>query len=362
MRLIDATSLPRAMICGGSINLDVPSTYEPLSESVIEGNAAHKLAEMVLKGLISNPQDMVDRQINNNFIVTDDMAENIEEVLYRLAARQLPIYTELNTDWFCITGRADFVQYSEKTRTIFIDDLKYGWRIVEPENNWTLISHAIGCAMKYGWQFDTICLTIHQPRPWHRDGQMRSWTIGIHQLRAFERQITERFNALPSEFVTSPACYKCKGLSVCEAARQAALNAVDISTAPYVETLRGDQIAYEIVTLERALTAIEHRLDAIRALAEEKLRSGKETVRGFGLEKAFGKSRWKPFVTVDTVKAITGIDATERRLMTLTAAKKAGIPEAVIETLKFRPETGFKLVRQDIDKTAKKLLQPQPKG
>ncbi len=356
--LVNATSLPRLMNCGGSFVLDVRSDEMP-SDDLIEGNAAHTVLQHTFHKQC-NPYDLIGQRVNNNFTVTDEMVDFLSPVIANIMQRGLQIATEYNTDWqvlsgWNITGRCDIFQYNYQTATLHIDDLKYGWRLIEPEMNWTLISHAISVASRQNYPIDRIILTIHQPRPFHKDGKSREWTLDRQQLIELNNRVVQRFNTLDNTLQTGPHCYKCGGLAVCPAARQAGLNAVDVAVSGYHENLSGTELGYEMIMLERAADAIKQRLSALESLAEANLKKG-QLVQGFSLGTSIGKTRWLDTATIDGLQAITGKRLVEEKLMTPAAAKRAGVPEAIVDAMSHRPATGFKLVREDLDKTAKKLL------
>jgi hypothetical protein len=358
--LVNATSLPRLMNCGGSFVLDTSNERDNVqSDDLIEGNAAHKVVQTVIAER-RRATDLIGVKVNNNFIVTDDMVDFLLPVIQTIERRNLLTATEYNTDWnvtagWNISGRCDVFQFDYDTETVFIDDLKYGWRIVEPEMNWTLVSHAIGIAFKNNYPVSRAVLTIHQPRPFHKEGKSREWIIDRAQLIELNAAVVQRFNTFDNTLKTGPHCYKCGGLAVCPAARQAGLNAIDVAVSGYHENLDGVQLGYEMIMLERAADAIKQRLTALESLADSKLRKG-EPVQGFALGNSVGKTRWHETATPAALQMLTGIKATEEKQLSPAAYKKAGAPEAIVDSMSYRPNTGMKLVKEDLDKKAKKLL------
>ena len=359
---VNATSLPRLMHCGGSLTLDREAPDKLPSDDVIEGNAAHRVVQEVFSKRVK-PHAFIGQKVNNNYIVTDDMVEYLDPIISKVQARGLHVYPEINTNWdilpdrFGVNGRADWFQFDAVTGTLYIDDLKYGWRLVQPENNWTLISHAIAFAIRNpSLIVNHVVFTIHQPRPFHPDGFSREWRVTGEELRSvYYKRIFNRFSTLDNTLTTGDHCYKCAGLAVCPAARQAGLNGVDISVSGYSENLSGEELGYEMIVLERAADIIKQRLDALESLALSRIKSG-QPVAHWDTEPSIGKTTWIETATPETLEALTGVKMTEPKMITPAAAIRAGVPEETVKLWSHRPARGFKLVRSDLQKKAKKLL------
>lgn len=146
MLTLIATNLPRFVACNGSIRIDAVPPFESNDTMRQEGNAAHWLIEQVFKqrhGL----DELVDRKAPNGYTITGEMVEHVTPFLEAIRGKgQVEIETSYGDgQLFQVNGRADWIGLDGKH--LNIDDFKYGWSIVEPEKNWTLLSHA------FGWLF-----------------------------------------------------------------------------------------------------------------------------------------------------------------------------------------------------------------
>jgi hypothetical protein len=222
------SSAARWMACPGSIPLsaDLPDTS---SASADEGTAAHQLAELMLKG--EPLPDYVD--VNGvAWEVTDEMVGAVEVyvnecrriirmhlgVLFRIETR-LDL-SHIGLDF----GTADFVAYDPRTQTVYTRDLKYGQRhVVEAEQNAQQLIYASGAANlhhDYGVKF--VDVGIVQPRAYHRDGPVRSWTIGDGDLIEFELEVKAAAEATrkpDAPLVAGEHCLFCKAAAICPAKR-----------------------------------------------------------------------------------------------------------------------------------------------
>src|SRR5207253_5531368 len=127
---------------------------------------------------------------------------------------------EVRIDWMTksgiwIRGQYD-AAYVDKQGRLCIDDLKYGWGIVEVEENWQIIGYAIGEVIRRGQAFEWIVFRIAQPRPHHEDGPIREWVISYSQLLELKERIEVRMQQLADglkTFQTSDKCKYCKGVA-----------------------------------------------------------------------------------------------------------------------------------------------------
>lgn len=354
----DATNLPRLMGCIGSRLLTPMVPVEETDNTIRdEGNAAHWLAYSV--GQMGKTfAELIGTKAPNSIFITDEIAEHVQEYIEHLASREITFAAmEYDTSFagygFEIAARCDNIARSETA--IYVDDFKYGWRITEPENNWTLIAHAIGFVIRTGFVPERIVFTIHQPRPTHRLGKMRSWEISYSQLLDFYNEINARLSNPSDELTTGAHCAKCPALYPCPAARMAAMNAIEISEMAYNEELDNVQLSGELENLERASKALSDRLDALKEVAKHRLING-QIIKNYAVDRSFGNTTWKKGITPEILKAISGIDCSVGKLATPNQVIKRGMPENAVKSLTYRPETGIKLIRIDADKFARKIL------
>lgn len=98
-----------------------------------------------------------------------------------------------------------------------IIDFKYGKHLVSPVENLQLIFYALAVAHKYDFNFETVRLTIIQPRVYGYDGPS-FWELGILELKdwveKFQRAV-ERVEARPMQFAEGDHCFFCKAKVRC---------------------------------------------------------------------------------------------------------------------------------------------------
>lgn len=364
---IPATSLNRVIACNGSVAME-PTAVSIASptEDAREGTAAHTVASAVLSGLIADPIEYVDRATPNGIFVTAEMAEHVAKFTDHIQSRgyegtaQIHVETPFdfgvpNTQIF-IRMRPDFVAYDPVANTLYIDDFKYGFRTVEPEDNWVLIAYALGVCFRFNWQPVRIEFRIHQPRPYHRDGPVRLWPTNYETLMQRWSILYGVLCNLDNGLHSGPHCRKCKALATCAAAREAGLNAVEASNVVFSDQIPNDALAFEIENLRRAEKMIEMRLAAIEELAVHRIENG-QAVGDLTVEQNYGHRTWNGGTTYETLLAATGHDLRVGKLKTPAAAiRENKIDENVVAGLSYRPPTSKKLVHFNATKRANKLF------
>lgn len=366
---IQAATLNRTMACNGSIALGADNPRDPLSETEDkrEGVAAHYVAAQVLSGNISDPIEMVDREMPNGIYVNVDMADFVSEFTTYIQDRSATfgdfsrhgVEAQCDfeiTDIVRVVGRVDYWAFDASEGVLYIDVLKYGWRIVEPQDDWSLIAYAIGVCLNFKIQAKTIVMTYHQPRPMHRDGTVRGWVIDADALVEKHVDLVTTLTSLANELRTGENCRNCGALAICRPARIAGLNGVDaIADHVFSDEISNDALSFELDTLTRAENAIKYRKQALNELATHRINEG-QAVDNYTIDQSFGNLKWNEGVTAETVLALTGIKVAKDAMITPTQSIKLGIPETVIPLLASRAKTGFKLSRVSADKLARKLF------
>lgn len=354
MLSLTATELPRFMACNGSKMLNGVPPFNPSTEQTDEGNAAHWLAEQVFNG--ANAEDLIDQKASNGIFITPEMVEYCREYLdFIEQGGHVEFDTSHSGNNWEIRGRADYVNYQGDS--LIIADLKYGWRIVEPEMNWTLISHAVACTTKYSIDPSKteIVFRIYQPRAYHPQGPVREWKINYTQLMDYYQQMCKMLEHPSNTVTTSVHCYKCPAMSQCPAAQISAMNAIDISQRAFDNEVDDDTLAWMLNNLKRAQEVLKQCYDAYEDLALHRLTGGR-SLKGFTAKQALGNTAWNEDVNAEFIKSVCNVDVTTTKMMSPAQAKKAGVPEELIKLCTHRPDNGIKLVQVDEKKLAKKLF------
>ena len=354
MLTLTATELPRFMACNGSKLLGGIKPFNPSTEQTDEGNAAHWLAEQVFKG--AKPEDLIDQKAPNGLFITPEMVEYCREYFdFIKQGGHVEFDTSHSGKNWEIRGRADYVFFFFFNH--IVADLKYGWRIVEPQMNWTLISHAIACVTKYSLDPSRTQITfkIFQPRAFHPEGTVREWSVDYTQLMDYWKELDETLSNPSNKVCTSSHCYKCPSITQCPAAQISAMNAVDLSQRAFDSEIDNETLSWLLSNLKRAQEVLKQSYDAYQDLALHRLSSGQK-LKGFAAKQALGITTWNDNVDIDFIKSMSNIDISVRKMMSPAQAKKAGVPEELLKLCTHRPDNGIKLVQVDENKLANKLF------
>ncbi len=348
MFITDATHLPQIMNCNGSRLL--PDTERgPDTDTTLrdEGNAAHWLAQEVFEGRQDINDVRTDLRAYNGVLVTVFMFAHVREYLLNLYPGQIEETTNHGREGvWQVNGRADHVGYDREGDQLDIDDFKYGYSLVEPFMNWTLISHAVAWCIKWNHWPARIRLRIHQPRPYHPNGNLREWVISGEQLVQLANQIGETMTNPNDELHTGNHCFKCSKNGNCPAFRSASMNSIDVLEHAFSDQLSDEALASEYKLMEYASKMIKYRMEALNDMAKHRVQQGK-VLPGLALERTYSNTVWRKGITPELAKVITGRDLSKPKLGTPAEAKAMGVPELFIKTMTDRIETGVKLVSFD---------------
>lgn len=359
-----ATELPRLMRCNGSASMAKFDGAIDANHSVRdEGIAAHYLAVQIMQsGLDEN--SLIGTQAPNGIFITEEMFAHIIDYLDLINGWGPDIlFSEMECDtshqngsFYSVKGRADNVTLTADN-WLMIDDFKYGYRIVEPENNWTLISHAIGfCASRIGQPLpEKFVFTVVQPRAAHNDGPVRQWSIDQTEFMSFWQKLADTLSNLNDELNTGNHCAKCPSLHYCPAATKAGLNAIEVAENAFNENLTNDELSLFMDLLNNAIATAKSKLDAMQELALHRIKSG-QVVKNYMPENSLGNTTWKGFVKPDLIKVMTGVDVTSGKMITPNQAKKLGVPPEIVAMLTERPNRGTKLKRSTANEKATKMF------
>lgn len=361
MRSITATDLPRFMDCNGSRLMEgfQPAISDDTARN--EGNAAHWLIQQIAGGHFAG-EELIDRKAYNGVFIGVDMLENVSAFLEgKGRGGQIEYETTFRDPggkWE-VRSRADRIKYDNGD--LYVDDFKYGWGVVEPENNWTLIAHAIGfISNNPTLAVRNIHFTIYQPRPHHPDGKIRTWTVTEPQLRMLYATLSETLTHPSDLLITNSHCGRCPAAVNCPAFRKAQMNAIDASEMAFNDKLENADLSYIYENIERAAKVLDGAQKAYKELMLHKMRLG-EIMPNYSIENELSNRELKDFVTIDMVQAITGKRLTKEKLMTPKQMEDHGVPKEVVASFCERRNKGAKLVRISEDAKARKLFS-KPKG
>lgn len=363
---IPASSLERAMLCAGSPRFENIIKFAQTDDAAEGDTFEELLARMVLG------QPIGDRASNGN-IFTKEMFFFANQML-----PYIPKGSQYQTDCSWITehtqrkmsNRLDFYHAGETELEIL--DVKYGWGIVEVkyqdgifrgQPNWQLVDYAIGMVLKLGRAFKTIKFTIVQPRPHHEDGSVRSVTISYAELKEYKDQIEKRVASMHNnnntELVTGDHCRYCKAGDsyVCPAKNKAFFNTI----AVVMSELRQDHLDEESISqmldlLDEAKSQLKIHEKSLEQLAIHRMKNNK-IIPNYALTDSYGHREWLPETNPESIKFLTGLEATKVEMMSPSEFEKThSVPEMLLKALTKRPFKGTKLKRTDAGKLADEVF------
>ncbi len=266
-----------------------------------DGIACHWLAEQLWNGAVISPGSIAP----NGRELTEEMFSAVAEYHARIRAwRQTSYWLEAKIPVSAYfpgvqDGTPDVWAYDYDTATLYLADLKFGYRPVEVWRNvqmvlyiWTLICHLRDTR---GNRVEKVEISIFQPRVAHRNGYWRTWKPSISELAALaaELQAAALRCYQPKPMCTvNPACGNCGGASACVTLQAAAGTAMEVSydATPFV--LNEQQLGYELTRLMQARKYLDHRITGLETQAESLLRKSKR-IPGFEMGRKVTRYRWR---------------------------------------------------------------------
>ena len=302
--ILGASSSGRWLKCPGSVRLNEQAPPQKFSEYAALGTAAHDLAEKVLKTKTKNAIDYKGKKINS-FEVDLDMIQAVQVYvdLIREESKGFEVDLEkrFSLEWLHkgMFGTND-ASFGEPFGTLNIYDYKHGAGIaVEAENNTQMLYYALGASYdpdtKDLEDYEEIRMVIVQPRAFHEDGPIRSWTISRDELLEWKEKI--KAGAIATEDPNAPfnpsddACRWCNAAGFCPALNQ--------KTQEIAKTDFGDTLPdAEAITIEQAAKVVAHKkmlsdfVEACEARIEEEMITNKKTLKGLKVVRKRGATIW----------------------------------------------------------------------
>lgn len=344
------------MHCHGFSFLDAEESEA--GEPAREGTAAGELLQFKLEGRA------IPAVASNGVYFNPEMEfymQGLAENIRSQAATQ--ILCETRIDWqtrsgIYVRGQYD-ASYVDNQGRLCIDDLKYGWGIVEVKNNWQLLGYAIGEVIRRGTYFSHIVFRILQPRPHHEDGYLRTWVITYEQLLEFKEQIEQRMLEIASgvrTLSTSKACKYCPGTKdACPAFSRLYYRSLEVSMDFIQDGISNDELSAMLDQAKRAQEVLKIKYDSLVELGTSRIKKG-QMIPGYVQTNTYSNRAWKTGVTPEAVKIITGVDAVEKTFMSPAKLEKAGINKKVIEQLCTSSLIGVKLEKKNSTDIGNKIF------
>ena len=348
---IPPSSLSRVRKCPASL---IPNAADnTTSDAALEGTTAHWAAEQMLHGVAVRPCDVCPE---THLEITDDMIVYVQcyvdyvntirhgHQLHSNGVEHKVNIPQVHADCW---GTLDYYAYNG---ALYIVDLKYGFRIVEPVDNEQLMAYARGVANELLLPSETrVVLVIVQPRPWHRLGPVREYFTTLADIDAeitsIAHMVEEGLRSAAPPASTGSHCLYCVKAVDCEALNIAACNAVDVTmNCGEMVGMSNNQLSLMLENLEKAQTIIDIKKGAVETRLLELIKEG-EVVAGYEASPTYSRKDWlRPKDEMIAIGKAFGIDLIKEVLKTPGEAKKAGMK---VDKLAKSVKSGVKLKRND---------------
>lgn len=341
------SSAHRWVSCHGAPMMCEKFPYQPSSEAADEGTLAHSIAEHRLRE--NQWPDDVSDEMRDYLQLYVDCVINTPNIYGRLHPEDKVHCPSIHESCF---GTVDNWILVVEDMTLYVDDLKYGWGLVE--HWWQHICYASGLIDKLDLSDDyTIVMRVIQPRPWHKDGPVREFRATVAELKPLIQQLHDAANDLDPKLKAGPHCKYCRAITKCPANYRMVLKAIDVAEQNI--SIESPDPGAELIILEEAFTAIKNRKSAKESELETMIKMG-GTNQFFKIGKGGGAGRSSWVASTNDVIAIgemMGIDLKSNALITPVQAIKKGVPEEIVKANSKMPEAKLKLVRIDPNEVSK---------
>jgi hypothetical protein len=330
----------------------------PDSEEAKEGDAAHWVALMMGNGA----SVLVGTKAPNGVAITDEMIDAghlwVEACEGHPAMAETRVQIERVHETEC-WGTPDRFGWNPATKILRVMDYKFGFLPVEVWENWQLILYAAGIMelLRLSDLDVVLELVIVQPRAYHPDGPIRSWTVGATKLRTMINAANHAGHEALSDNPhthSGPHCLHCPARVSCTTLQKTVGNVMDFRghADPTMQTA-GD-VGRELRLVMDARQRLKARQTGLEAQAEAMLRAG-QRVPFFAMEPGQSRLKWLEDVTPAEVEALAQMKGKSAlkppALLTPTQVIKGKILDAaVMSAYSERPPGAMKMV---LDSTTK---------
>ncbi len=259
------------------------------------------------------PFDMVDMTHSNGWVVDTDMARHLVSYVDMAQARDMvrpEIFLEYKTDHVHLFGTSDL--HSMVAGMFCIDDLKFGYDIVEP-TSWQLAVYLTLAYLNGLWAPDSgilVRLGIFQPRALHREGEYRTNVLTPDEATQVISTVLERVDYLTHgmrEGVPGSYCNWCPKAIPCEALTQSIYTMWSPVVSEDHLNISRQQMADEMDMLTKLNSILKARTTAVKTELEETIDAG-VFVPGYVKEPRTAKRQLRQDLTRPAVEFMTGVD------------------------------------------------------
>lgn len=353
------SAAPAWVVCPGMLRLSAGQVCADQDTTVREeGTACHWGAYMAFTGHAVH----AGIEAPNGVALTDEMLDAIE--IYRAAMAAWPTtatrHFELPVHCADIHeecgGTLDAGAWCPDTRTLFVGDLKYGFRHVSAWQNWQLLCYVSGLMRHFYLTPDDVqrvVLTIVQPRGYGQLPVRQAVYTMAEVLPLWEtlRISAAAAMALDSVCVTNPGCGDCDGRHQCTAIQSAALSVLDACHAATPDNLPFAAAENELRMLKWARDIVDARISGLEQQVTHGIKRGALS-RHWEMRESMTALKWNMGAAdkVKTIANLLGVEVTKpAQVITPTQA----IPKLGKELVALHAQripSGPKLVPVDPDK------------
>jgi len=249
-------------------------------------------------------------------------------------------------------GTADAFLYDEASGTLKVWDFKFGYVAVDAYENLQLINYVVGVLDTYNI-LDTsvnVTLTIIQPRAYHREGIIRSWSVNGADLRKqanlLHNKAHEALGANPM-CLTGSHCKYCETRHDCEAALNAGMSLFEVASTPIRTDMKPQEMGTQLDIVNRAIEQLGFLKTAYTERITNELKKG-GTVEGYTLSPKLGNKEWVvPIDQVIGLGKMLEIDLEKpQAVITPAQAIKKGMDKATVNSLSERKQGSVELVKK----------------
>ena len=348
---------PTWVRCAGSVRLSAqaPDWHDDDEDVAVreEGTACHWAAH---QHVITGQRVALDTLAPNGVPITEEMHDAHDTYFAAVAEWGVAqAYFELPVTCHRVhhtcQGTLDVGAYCPERRTIFIGDLKFGYRFVDVYENWQLLCYAVGLQHYLGLESDLDLwfeFLIVQPRSYHNEGPVRRWRVRATDVRAHINILAGAYESAIAPVAVckvNPGCGRCDGRHQCTTIQSAAGDVEDASYAATPHELPFPAAENELRRLQRARDIIDARITGLEGQVTHAIRNGTHSTR-YAVEQSAPRLAWRDDAaraTIINVGKLLGVELTQQKLITPTQAKKL-LPAAYVDANSYRPPGQLRLI------------------
>lgn len=314
------------------------------SEAQLEGECAAWVADCVVRGTAASAAEFEGETAPNGWPVDHAMIRHVQGYVDTVRAHG-PVGSETDLQLWggLVRGRVDQHAGTDIWGNLRVWDFKYGFKIVEPEDNPQLILPA---GALYTGQ-PLITMAIYQPRAHHPAGVYRKWVIGPEEL---ETRLAWLHSAALATRADKPAALPGHHCEHCPRRSPAACHALGRNLGMVYEMLAdsrrtgkltAEELAAELKFMKLAEALVKARKSGTQAEAEARIKN-REFIPGWHLQPRNGKR--KITAPASVVQRLTGLDPYEApELKTPAQLEREGASPAAIAMISTTPFAGMEL-------------------